>query len=271
LNKQAALSVRLKREEVTSSNVVGVLEGTDAALKSEAVVYSAHYDAYGIEADGTIYPGAADNAVGIGKLVAIAEGFTKAKQKPRRSIIFLAVTGEEYGLLGAEYWVKHPTWPLEKVAANINYDGIGTEVWGELHYLINYGFDHSELGKTIAEVAAATGAEIVPDPFPEEDVFYRSDHYAFFKRGVPGLYLISAPAGDQAAFGARAMKWLVTDYHMATDTIQKDWNWKGAQQLSVVGLLAGLRVANQAAMPAWAPASPYNRPRGTTLPPPPRQ
>jgi Zn-dependent M28 family amino/carboxypeptidase len=271
LNKPASVSVRVRHEEATSSNVVGVIEGTDAALKDEALVYSAHYDAYGVEPDGTFYPGAADNALGIGKLLAIAEGFVKAKVKPRRSVIFLAVTGEEYGLLGAEYWVKHPTWPLEKVAANINFDGIGTEVWGELHYLINYGFEHSELGKTVGDVAAAMGAEIIADPFPEEGVFYRSDHYAFFKRGVPGLYLISAPAGDQAAFGARAMKWLVTDYHMATDTVQKDWNWKGAQQLAVVGMLAGLRVANQDAMPAWLSSSPYNRPRGTTLPPPPRQ
>ena len=271
LNKPAAISVRLKHEATTSSNVVGVLEGADAALKSEALVYSAHYDAYGIDTDGTIYPGAADNALGIGKLVAIAEALTKAKAKPRRSVIFLAVTGEEYGLLGAEYWVRHSTWPLEKVAANINYDGIGTEVWGEMGYLINYGFDHSDLGKTIADVAAATKAEIIADPFPDEGVFYRSDHYAFFKRGVPGLYLISTPAGDQAATGARAMKWLVTDYHMATDTVQKDWSWKGAQQLAVVGLVAGLRVANQDAMPAWLPNSPYNRPRGTTLPPPPRQ
>lgn len=271
LNKTASISLRFKREEVTSSNVVGVMEGADPTLKSEAVVYSAHYDAYGIDLDGTVYPGAADNALGIGKLVAIAEAFAKAKSKPRRSIIFLAVTGEEYGLLGAEYWVKHPTWPLEKVAADINYDGIGTEVWGELRYLINYGFDHSQLGNTIADVAAAMKAEIVADPFPEEGVFYRSDHYAFFKRGVPSLYLISGPAGDQAAIGARAMQWLVTDYHMASDTVQKDWNWKGAEQLSVIGLIAGMRVANQDAMPAWISGSPYNRQRGTTEPPPPRQ
>ena len=85
------------------------------------------------------------------------------------------------------------------------------------------------------------------------------------------LILISAPAGDQKAFGERSMKWLVTDYHMAADTIQKDWNWKGAQQLSVIGLLAGLRVANQDAMPAWLPASRFNQPRGTTAAPPPRQ
>jgi Zn-dependent M28 family amino/carboxypeptidase len=271
LNKPATISLHVKHEEVTSSNVVGVLEGSDTVLKNEAVVYSAHYDAYGIDTDGTTYPGAADNALGIGKLIAIAEGFARAKAKPRRSVIFLAVTGEEYGLLGAEHWVKHPTWPLEKVAADINYDGIGTEVWGEMHYLINYGFDHSQLGNTIAEVAAAMNAEIVADPFPEEGVFYRSDHYAFFKRGVPSLYLISAPAGDQAAFGARAMKWLATDYHMATDTVQKDWSWKGAEQLAVVGLITGMRVANQDAMPAWISGSPYNRPRGTTAPPPPRQ
>src|SRR5205085_1069326 len=271
LNKSASISLRVKREEVTSRNVVGVMEGADAALKPEAVVYSAHYDACGIDLDGTVYPGAADNALGIGKLIAIAEAFAKAKTKPRRSIIFLAVTGEEYGLLGAEYWVKHSTWPLEKIAADINYDGIGTEVWGELHYLINYGFDHSQLGNTIADVAAAMKAEIIADPFPDEGVFYRSDHYAFFKRGVPSLYLISGPAGDQAAFGARAMKWLVTDYHMASDTVQKDWNWKGAEQLAVIGLLAGMRVANQDTMPAWISGSPYNRPRGTTLPPPPRQ
>ncbi|HKP10709.1 MAG TPA: M28 family peptidase [Blastocatellia bacterium] len=268
LNKPATVSLRLKREEATSSNVVGMLEGADAALKQEAVVYSAHYDAYGIEADGTIYPGAADNALGVGKLVAIAEAFAKAKAKPRRSIIFLAVTGEEYGLLGAEYWVKHPTWPLEKVAADINFDGIGTEAWGELHYLVNYGAEHSELGQTVADVVAAMGGEIMADPFPEEAVFYRSDHYAFVKRGVPAVSPISAPAGDVNGFKERAAKWLITDYHMATDTVQKDWSWKGAQQLSVVGLVAGMRVANQDAMPAWVSSSPFNRPRGTTQPPP---
>jgi Zn-dependent M28 family amino/carboxypeptidase len=262
LNKTAAISLRVKREEVTSSNVVGLLEGADPVLKQEAVVYSAHYDAYGIDMDGTIYPGAADNALGVGKLVAIAEAFAKAKAKPRRSIIFMAVTGEEYGLLGAEYWVKNPTWPLEKIAADINYDGIGTEAWGEMGYLINFGFDHSDLSKTIADVAAAMKVEIIPDPLPEEGAFYRSDHYAFVKRGVPSLYLFSGPVGDRGAFTERAKKWLVTDYHMVTDTVQKDWNWKGAEQLAVAGLVAGMRVANQDAMPAWLPSAPFKRALG---------
>ena len=271
LAKQATISVKLRRDETTSSNVVAVLEGSDSNLKEEAVVLSAHYDAYGVDTDGTIYPGAADNAIGVAKLVAIAEALVKSKARPRRSMIFLALTAEEYGLLGAAYWVKHPTWPIEKVAANINYDGIGTEVWGPLGYIIDYGFKHSDLGELLNGVLAAQGLKLVPDMAPEERIFYRSDHYEFFKKGVPSLYLIGAPAGNLLGFMPRAAKWLVTDYHMATDTVQPDWNWEGARGLAVTGMIAGLRIANQDAMPAWKASSPYNRPRGTNLPPPPVQ
>ena len=271
LAKHASISIKLRGEEATSSNVAAVLEGSDPRLKGEAVVLSAHYDAYGVDQDGTIYPGAGDNAIGVAKLVAIAEALVKSKAKPRRSIIFLAVTGEEYGLLGAAYWVKHPTWPIEKVAANINYDGIGTEVWGPLGYIIDYGFKHSDLGELLDGVMSAQGLKLVPDPAPQEGIFYRSDHYEFFKKGIPSLYLIGAPAGNLLALMPRAAKWLVTDYHMATDTVQPDWNWEGARGLAVTGMIAGMRIANQDAMPAWRPSSPYNRPRGTNLPPPPRQ
>jgi len=269
--KRASIAIRLRREEATSSNVAAVLEGSDPKLKDEAVVLSAHYDAYGIDSDGTIYPGAADNAIGVAKLVAIAEALVKSKVKPRRSIIFLAVTGEEYGLLGAAYWVKHPTWPIERVAANINYDGIGTEVWGPLGYIIDYGFKHSDLGELLDGVMAAQGLKLVPDPDPQEGIFYRSDHYEFFKKGIPALYLIGAPAGNLLALMPRAAKWLVTDYHMPTDTVQQDWNWEGARGLAVTGMIASLRIANQDAMPAWKQSSPYNRPRGTNLPAPARQ
>ncbi len=211
LNKQAALSVQVKHEEATSSNVVALLEGADAKLKEEAVIYTAHYDAYGIDSDGTIYPGAADNAVGVAKMVAIAE--VMSKMKPRRSILFIALTGEEYGLLGAEHWVNHPTWPIEKVAANINFDGIGTDVWGKLGIIIDLGFDHSDLGALIKEVTAAYRVEIAPDPAPEEGFFFRSDHYAFFKRGIPALYLTGGPGGDREAMWNKAGEWLVTHYH----------------------------------------------------------
>jgi hypothetical protein len=270
LAKQASISVRVKREEGTSSNVVAILEGSDPALKEEAVVYTAHYDAYGIDGEGNIFPGAADNALGVAKFVAIAEALAKSKPAPRRSMVFIALTGEEYGLLGAEHWVRQPTWPIEKVAANINYDGMGTDVWGKLRYIIDLGFQHSDLGAVIAEVAAASNVAIMPDPVPQERFFYRSDNYAFFKKGVPSLYLVGGPEGDQAAILMRAMKWLTTDYHMPTDTVRPEWDWEGARALAALGLIAGLRIANKDAMPAWLPSSPYNRPRGTNLPPPPQ-
>ena len=271
LSKQATLAVRVKREEGTSSNVVGALEGADPALKDQAVVYSAHYDAYGIDSEGTIYPGAADDALGVGAVMAIAEAFTKSPARPRRSIIFLIVTGEEHGLLGSEYWIKHPTWPIEKIAADINYDGIGTEVWGPAKYVVAYGREYSDLGVMLEGVVAGMGNAVLPDPFPEEKAFYRSDHYAFVKKGVPALMLLGAPDGDLEQFKARAKKWLDTDYHMPTDTVRPDWNWEGMRAMAVVGMILGMRVANQDAMPAWLPSSPFNQPRGTNKPPPPPQ
>ena len=165
------IDVTIKREQAVGSNVVGVLEGSDAKLKDQAVVYTAHYDAYGIEPSGRIYPGAADNALGVGEITAIAEAFIKSNTKPRRSIIFLAVTGEEHGLLGAEHWVKHPTWPIEKIAADLNLDGIGTEVYGPVKRIVGFGAEYSDLGKVMEDVLTATGMILTPDPLPEEGVF----------------------------------------------------------------------------------------------------
>lgn len=265
LGKTATLALRFKRQETTSSNVVGVLEGSDPKLKEEAIVYSAHYDAYGIESDGRIFPGAADNALGVGMITSVAEGIVKAFPKPagrpRRSIIFLAVTGEEYGLFGSEHWVAHPTWPLEKVAADINFDGIGTEVYGPVKRIVGFGAEHSDLGTTFADVAAATGNIVTPDPMPEENAFVRSDHYAFVKKGVPALMLLGGPAGEVSAWIPRARKWLDTDYHSPSDTVKPDWNWTGPQTLAQLGLVIGLRVANTDAMPAWNAKSPFNKPR----------
>jgi Zn-dependent M28 family amino/carboxypeptidase len=217
---------------------------------------------------GEIYPGAADDALGVGAVMAIAEAFTKSPARPRRSIIFLIVTGEEHGLLGAEHWVKHPTWPLEKVAADINYDGIGTEVWGPAKRVIGYGIEHSELGAMLEAVVAGMGNTVIPDPFPEEKAFYRSDHYAFVKKGVPALMLLGAPEGDIAQFKSRAKKWLETDYHDTTDTVRPDWHWEGMRTMAVTGMMLGSRVANQEVMPAWLPSSPFNKPRSASKPPP---
>ena len=265
LGKTATLSLRIKHEETTSSNVAAVFEGSDPKLKEEAIVYSAHYDAYGIESDGRIFPGAADNALGVGTITALAEAFVKTFPKPasrpRRSIIFLAVTGEEYGLFGSEYWVQHPTWPLEKIAADINFDGIGTEVYGPVKRVVGFGAEHSDLGKLFETVAAATGNIVTPDPLPEENAFVRSDHYAFVKKGVPALMLLGGPAGEVSEWIPRAKKWMETDYHSPSDTVKPDWDWTGPQTLGQLGMIIGLRVANADAMPAWYSTSPFNKPR----------
>lgn len=259
LGKQANISIRIKMEEAISSNVAGILEGTDPKLKDQAVVYTAHYDAYGIDEAGRIFPGAADNALGVAMITSIAEAFAKAKERPRRSIIFLAVTGEEYGLLGAEYWVKHPTWPIEKVAANLNFDGIGTEIYGPVKRIVGFGAEYSELGKTLEDVLQATGITLTPDPMPQEQAFYRSDHYAFVKKGIPALMLLGAPEGDVTMWMARAKKWMDTDYHQPTDTVQPNWNWEGPRTSATVGLIIGMRVANAEMMPAWLPNAPFKR------------
>jgi Zn-dependent M28 family amino/carboxypeptidase len=268
LSKTATIDVMLKREQVTGSNVVGFLEGSDARLKSEAVVYTAHYDAFGITQSGKIYPGAADNALGVGELVSIAEVFARAKQRPRRSMIFLAVTGEEWGLLGADYWASHPTWPIEKVAADLNFDGIGTEVYGPVKRIVGFGAEYSDLGAVMKDVLDATGMILTADPLPEEGVFYRSDHYAFVQKGVPSLMLLGGPEGETAKWIMRAQAWMATDYHQPGDVVKPDWNWDGARTVSVIGMLIGTRVANQEAMPRWLPTSPFNRARGTGEPPP---
>jgi Zn-dependent M28 family amino/carboxypeptidase len=267
LQQAAAITIRLKKGKGVSSNVVGILEGTDPQLKSEALIYSAHYDAYGLSADNRIYHGAADNALGVGQMVAIAEVLAKAKLK--RSVIFMALTGEEYGGYGSTYWVKNPTWKLKQVAADLNLDGMGTEVYGPVKVVVGYGAEHSSLGSTLNEVAAASGLRVIPDPMPDEKSFYRSDHYFFVKRGIPGIMLLGAPDGEASVWIDRLKKWEQTDYHQPSDVIRPDWHWDGPNTIAKVALVMGLRIANADTMPSWLPNSIFNRERGTDKPAPP--
>lgn len=269
LKQSAKISVRLKKGKGVGNNVVGLLEGSDPVLKAEAVVYSAHYDAFGLSADNRIYHGAADNGLGVGEMLAIAEAFSKSAAKPRRSIIFMAVTGEEYGGHGSDYWVHHPTWKIKQVAADLNLDGMGTEVYGPVKVLVGFGAEHSTLGTVLNEVAAALGLKVIPDPMPDEKAFYRSDHYFFVKKGIPGLMLLGAPEGQTKAWIDRMKQWEKTDYHQPSDTIRPDWNWDGPRTMAVVSVVMGWRVANSEQMPAWLATSPFNRERGTNEPPPP--
>jgi hypothetical protein len=269
LNSSASINIRLKKSMGVSSNVVGLLEGSDPKLKTEALVYTAHYDAFGKTADNRIYHGAADNGLGVGEMLAVAEALSQMETKPRRSIIFLAVTGEEYGLYGSSYWVAHPTWNHKQIAADLNLDGMGTEVYGPVKVLIGVGAEHSTLGALLSDVTTAKGLKVIPDPMPEEKSFYRSDHYGFVKRGIPALTWMGVPEGDTKIWIERLRQWEKTDYHQPTDVVKPNWHWDGPRTVAMIGLLMGLRVANNETMPSWLPNSVFNRERGTDKPAPP--
>lgn len=268
LKQEASITVKFKRGKSVGNNVVGLLEGSDPKLKAEALVYSAHYDAYGIAGD-KIYHGAADNALGVGEMLAVAESLSKAVTKPKRSVVFLAVTGEEYGGYGSDYWVKNPTWKIKQVVADLNLDGMGTEVYGPVKTLVGYGAEHSTLGDTLNAAAAALQLKVIADPMPEEKSFYRSDHYFFVKKGIPGIMILGAPEGETKSWVDRLKQWEKTDYHQPTDIIRDDWNWDGPRTIAVLALVMGLRITQEENMPSWVSTSIFNRERGTDKPAPP--
>lgn len=264
LKQTAKLNIKLKTTKGASSNVVGYIEGSDPKLKEEAVIFSAHYDAYGVE-NGKIYHGAADNALGTAEMLAVAEAYSKMPVKPKRSMIFVAVTGEEYGLYGSKYWAKKPTWNIKKIAANLNLDGVGTEVYAPVKTMVGYGAEHSTLGAMLGEVSAAYGIKVVPDPVPDEKIFYRSDHYSFVERGVPALMLMGAPEGDIQVSIKRMKEWEKTSYHLPLDTIQPDWAWEGAETVAEIMGILGWRISETEKMPEWLSSSRFAKlERGNT-------
>lgn len=258
LKTNAAVKVKVTVTKGEGKNVVGVLEGSDPALKSEAVFFTAHYDAYGV-LNGKIYNGAADNALGNAEMLAVAHAFSKMKVKPKRSLVFMSVTAEENGLLGSKRWVASPTWDLQKVAAVLNLDGIGTEVWGPVKNIVGFGAEFSTLGPMLQDAAKGFGINFMPDPVPSEGIFLRSDHYSFVERGIPGLALMGAPEGDKDAIVKQLYAWMKTNYHQPSDDIYKTWHWEGAKAVADIMALIGLRVAQQQEMPSWVPTSPYGK------------
>jgi len=264
LKLKAKVAARYKVAKVTANNVVGVLEGSDPKLKTEAVVFSAHYDAFGND-NGKIFPGAADNALGTAEMLSVAEAFSKLSVKPKRSLVFLAVTGEEYGLYGSKAWSKEPTWDIKKIAANLNLDGIGSEVYGPVKTIVGYGAEHSSMGPMLETLARSMNLHVIPDPVPDEKVFYRSDHYSFVERGIPSLMLLGAPAGDKAVWLERIKDWEKTDYHQTGDVIQPNWAWDGPETVAEVMAILGWRISETDAMPNWLPTSRFAKlERGNT-------
>jgi Zn-dependent M28 family amino/carboxypeptidase len=247
------------RDSLTTQNVIGIVEGTDPVATRQAIVFMAHYDAFGIGSDGRIRAGAADNALGVGMLLAVADAVARSGATPKRSIIFLATTGEERGMLGAKHWADHPVVPLDRVVAALNFDGVGTEVFGPVQRVVGFGADLSDLGDVLAGVERELHLQPEADPFGSVRPFYHSDHIILARRGVPSLMLLGLPADSVAASMRRARAWLASSYHQSGDTIRADWDWSGPRTIAAVALLTGLRVANADAAPAWRDGAPFAR------------
>jgi Peptidase family M28/PA domain len=243
-----------KSENTESPNVVARLEGSDPTLKSENVVYSAHLDHLGIGAavDGdTIYNGALDNASGSAALLELARAFASLNPRPKRSILFVNVTGEEAGLLGSEYFAKFPSVPKDSLVANINIDEI-LMLW-PLKDIIAFGAEHSSLQKDVTSAAQKYGLTLSPDPFPQEVIFIRSDQYSFVKEGVPAVMLSPGFTSDATHDPMKLFgEWEEKRYHQPQDDInQPNLDYNAATKLIDVAFLTGYSVAQAPTKPTW--------------------
>lgn len=269
LNAKANFDLKNIVRRVDSKNVVAMIEGSDARLKNEYVIYSAHWDHLGrdekLQGD-QIYNGALDNASGTATLLEIAEAFTKMHPAPKRSIIFLAVTAEEKGLLGAKYYATNPLYPLARTVANINMDGVNQ--WGRTRDIVIVGYGNSTLEDILREEAARQNRTIKPDPESEKGYFYRSDHFEFAKQGVPALYTDSGDdyIGKPAGYGdQKREEYTARDYHKVSDEVKPDWDLSGAIEDAQLLTLVGYRVAQDARYPEWKPGTEFKARREAML------
>jgi Zn-dependent M28 family amino/carboxypeptidase len=265
----ASWEVRNTIRRVQSRNVIAKLEGSDPALKNEYVVYSAHWDHFGknttLQGD-QILNGALDNASGTAQMLEIAKAFTKLATPPKRSMLFLAVTAEEAGLLGAKYYAQHPLYPLNRTLANINIDGANQ--WGRTSDVVVVGLGNSTLDDVLDSVVTASNRTIVADPESEKGFFYRSDHFEFAKEGVPALYADAGVnyVGKPAGWGLqKRAEYTANDYHKPTDEIKPDWDLSGAVEDGQMLFHVGYRVAQSSVWPKWKPGTEFKAKREAML------
>jgi Zn-dependent M28 family amino/carboxypeptidase len=251
--------VTVKTSEAKSENLVGVYPGTDAVLSKEYVVISAHLDHVGV---GTpvngdkIYNGAMDDASGIASLIEIARGLEESGARPKRSILFVAVTGEEKGLLGSQYFATHPAVPAKEIVADLNMDMFLPLF--PLKYLEVQGLDESTLGDDINSVCAAAGVQVQADKQPDHNRFIRSDQYSFIKQGVPSLafkfgWIPGSP--EQKVFD----DWYKERYHGPADDVNQPVDAAAAAQFNDILAKLAVRVADEPQRPAWKADSFFRR------------
>ncbi|MDB5349553.1 MAG: putative aminopeptidase [Planctomycetota bacterium] len=269
LGARASFTARNTTRRINSKNVVGKLEGTDPKLKDQCVVYTAHWDHLGkdeaLKGD-QIYNGAADNASGVAMMLEIAEGFSRMSYRPARSIVFLAVTAEEKGLLGARYYAENPLIPLESTLADINMDVIN--LWGRTRDVTSVGKGNSTLDELFEEIARANGRTVEPDPEPEKGSFYRSDHFEFAKKGVPALNAKGGVLyiGKPADYGlTKRNEYTKDDYHKPSDEVKSEWDLSGAVEDARMLLEVGDRIARGATFPEWKPGTEFRKVREASL------
>ena len=262
LGAKLSVDFRSKVDTTSSENVVGMLPGSQRP--DEAIVYTAHWDHFGkdqsLEGD-QIFNGAIDNATGVAGIIEIAEAFTHQATPPQRSVVFAAVTLEESGLLGAQYFVAHPPYALDKIAANINIDAL--HINGPTKNVTVIGLGQSELDGYVTEAAKAQGRVISGDEEPEKGFFFRSDHVNFARAGIPALYAsggLDLVDGGEAAGRAAADDYTTNRYHKPGDNYDPDWDYRGVVADLEMLYNVGHKLADETTFPQWKPGADFARP-----------
>jgi hypothetical protein len=238
-------------QDFTSPNVIAVLPGTDPALRNEYVVVGGHLDHLGMDpnarrGEDAIFNGAMDNAAGVATLIEAARSFVASGKPPRRSIMFIATTGEERGLLGADYFAAHPTVPRQAIVSLVDLDM--PLLTYDFTDVVAYGADESTIGKTVVDAAASMGVRVSPDPMPEQSLFVRSDHYRFVLRGIPALFLMTGQAnGGRQAWD----EYFGRFYHRVGDDLSQPFRWESGAKFAELNYRIARRLADSDQPPRW--------------------
>lgn len=261
LRAKASFKIQNTVRQVDSHNIVARLPGSDPELAEETLIYTAHWDHLGKDeklGGDQIYNGAVDNASGVAGLLEIAKAYKALPSPPRRSVLFLAVTAEEQGLLGSRHYAQNPLYPLLQTPAVINMDALNP--WGPTRDIQVMGSGQTTLEDVLAEVATGKGRVVLPDATPEKGSYYRSDQFEFAKVGVPGLYACrgSQVLGQPEGWGAEKSKiFTAQSYHGVSDEVRPDWNLDGAAKDMQLLFEVGYRVAQGSAEAEWKAGSEF--------------
>lgn len=254
LTTRAKFERRSQHSEATSANVAGMLPGGDPALSAEVIAFTSHLDHVGIGAPvngDKIYNGALDNAAGIAAMLEVARVLANQPQKLRRSVLFIAVTAEEKGLIGSDYFANKPTVPRERLVGVINLDG--AMPFYQLVDVIGYGADSSTLGTSLKDAAASLGITVSPDLEPGQQFFTRSDHYPFVRRGIPGIFLIAGNAATPDGKNVREIneRWSQQHLHQPSDDLNQQFDYGHMVQWAELFRRWTERAANAEERPLW--------------------